>query len=154
VVPPPLTRREAAKRAKEQALALRKQYREGNARGDERYLAKRDAGPVRALVRDVVDGRFNMGIVLLPLALTLVVINLTGNRTLQGIGISIWLAALLASALDLLITALLIRRRVRAQFPDEGRTRGHVAYGLLRSTVLRRFRLPPPRVSPFKGRGD
>ena len=152
VTPPPLTRREAAKRQKEQALALRKQYREGNARGDERYLAKRDAGPVRAMVRDVVDERFNMGIVLLPLALTLVIINLTGNRTLQGIGISIWLAALLATALDLLITTVLIRRRVREQFPDEGRTRGHVAYGLMRSTVLRRFRLPPPRVSPYKRR--
>jgi hypothetical protein len=152
VTPPPLTRREAAKRQKEQALALRKQYREGNARGDERYLAKRDAGPVRAMVRDVVDERFNMGIVLLPLALTLVIINLTGNRTLQGIGISIWLASLLATALDLLITTVLIRRRVREQFPDEGRTRGHVAYGLLRSTVLRRFRLPPPRVSPYKRR--
>jgi hypothetical protein len=152
VTPPPLTRREAAKRQKEQAAAARKQFREGNARGDERYLAKRDAGPVRAMVRDLVDGRVNVGIVLLPLALTLVVINLTDNRTLQGIGISVWLVALLASALDLLLTGFTIRRRVRAQFPDEARTRGHVAYGLLRSTVLRRFRLPPPRVSPLKRR--
>ena len=152
MTPPPLTRREAAKRQKEQAAAVRKKYREGNARGDERYLAKRDSGPVRALVRDLVDGRVNVGIVLLPLALTLVVINLTDNRALQGIGISVWLVALLASALDLFLTGFTIRRRVREQFPDEGRTRGHVAYGLMRSTVLRRFRLPPPRVSPYKRR--
>ena len=152
MTPPPLTRREAAKRQKEQAAAVRKKYREGNARGDERYLAKRDSGPVRALVRDLVDGRVNVGIVLLPLALTLVVINLTDNRALQGIGISVWLVALLASALDLFLTGFIIRRRVREQFPDEGRTRGHVAYGLMRSTVLRRFRLPPPRVSPYKRR--
>ena len=152
VTPPPLTRREAAKRQRREALDARKAFREGNARGDERYLAKRDAGPVRAMVRDLVDGRVNIGIVLLPLALTLVVINLTGNTTLQGIGISIWLAALLASALDLLLTGFLIRRRVRSQFPDERRTRGHVSYGLLRATVLRRFRMPPPRVSIRKGR--
>jgi len=148
VAPPPLTRREAARRQRQQAVAARNEYREGSARGDERYLSKRDAGPVRAMVRDLVDGRVNIGIILLPLALTLVVINLTGNRTLQGIGISIWLAALLASALDILLTGFLIRRRVRAEFPDEGKVAGHVAYGLLRSTVLRRFRLPPPRVSP------
>jgi len=152
VTPPPLTRREAAKRQRREALDARKAFREGNARGDERYLAKRDAGPVRAMVRDLVDGRVNIGIVLLPLALTLVVINLTGNTTLQGIGISIWLVALLASALDLLLTGFLIRRRVRAQFPDQARTRGHIAYGLLRATVLRRFRMPPPRVSIRKGR--
>jgi hypothetical protein len=133
---------------KEQAVADRKRFREGNARGDERFLAKRDAGPVRALVRDVVDGRFNVGIVLLPLALILVVINLVGNPTVQVIAIQVWLAAILASALDLLLTGLLIRRRVRQQFPDAGRVAGHVGYGLMRSTVLRRFRLPPPRVSP------
>jgi hypothetical protein len=148
VAPPPLTRREAAKRQRQDAIAARREFREGNARGDERFLAKRDAGPVRAAVRDLVDGRVNIGIVLLPLALTLVVINLTGNRTLQGIGISIWLVALLASAMDLLLTGFQLRRMVRTRFPDEARTRGHVAYGLLRSTVLRRFRMPPTRVSP------
>ena len=149
VVPPPQTRREAARRQKEQTLAARKKFREGNARGDERYLAKRDAGPVRALVRDVVDGRFNVGIVLLPLALALVVINLVGTPTVRVIAIQVWLAAIMASALDLLLTGLLIRRRVREQFPDgAGRVAAHVGYGLMRSTVLRRFRLPPPRVSP------
>ena len=107
---------------------------------------------VESMVRDLVDGRVNIGIVLLPLALTLVVINLTGNRTLQGIGILVWLAALLISAVDILMTGFSINRKVKAQFPEESRTRGHVAYGLIRSTVLRRFRMPPPRVSPRKGR--
>ena len=152
VEPPPLTRREAAKRQRQQAIAARNAIREGNARGDERYLAKRDAGPVRAMVRDLVDGRVNIGIILLPLALTLVVINLTGNRTLQGIGISIWLAALLASALDSLLTGFLIGKRVRAEVPDEARTRSDVAYALLRSPVLGGLRLPPPRFAPWTRR--
>ena len=150
--PPPLTRREAAKRQRKQAVSARKEFLEGNKRGDERYLAKRDAGPIRAMVRDLVDGRVNIGIILLPLALTLVVVNLTGNRTLQGVGILVWLAALLISAVDILMTGFSINRKVKAQFPEESRTRGHVAYGLIRSTVLRRFRMPPPRVSPRKGR--
>jgi hypothetical protein len=150
VAPPPLTRKEAAQRKKEQASAARTRIKEGAARGEERYLSKRDAGPVRALVRDVVDSRRNIGVVLLPLALVLVATNLTGSRTLQSYGLLLWVAALLAMTVDLILMTVVIRRRIRAEFPEEGRLGGHAAYGLLRSTVLRRFRLPPPRVSPGK----
>jgi hypothetical protein len=148
VTPPPQTRKEAARRRKEQAAAERRRTREGAQRGDERYLTKRDAGPVRALVRDVVDTRRNVGVLLLPLAVVLIATNLTGSRQLQSLALLVWLAAILAVAADLAVLTVLIRRRVRAAFPDERRRGGHVAYGLLRSTVLRRFRLPPPRVSP------
>jgi hypothetical protein len=151
VAPPPQTRKEAAQRAKEQAAAARTRIKEGAARGDERYLAKRDAGPVRALVRDTVDGRRNVGVVLLPLALVLIVTNLTGNRQLQSFGLLLWLVALLAMIADIGSTTFLLRKRIREQFPEEGKLTGHIAYGLLRSTVLRRFRLPSPRVSPGKG---
>ena len=148
VAPPPLTRKEAAQRQKEAAKAARARIREGAAAGDERYLAKRDAGPVRALVRDVVDGRRNVGVVLLPLALVLIVTNLTGIRALQNLGLLLWLFAILAMVADLFLTTGAIRRRVRREHPEETGMFGHVTYGLLRSTVLRRFRLPPPRVSP------
>lgn len=148
VAPPPKTRKEAAKRQKEQAATSRKLLREGAARGDERYLAKRDAGPVRALVRDVVDSRRNVGVILLPLALVLVVANLSGNAQLQYLGLLLWLGAILAMLMDIVVLSVVIRRRVREQFPEEDRMGRHVGYGLLRSTSLRRFRLPPPRVSP------
>ena len=151
VAPPPLTRKEAAKRKKEQASAARTRIKEGAARGDERYLAKRDAGPARALVRDTVDARRNVGVLLLPLALVLIVANLSGSTTLTYYGLLVWVAAILAMLVDIVVTTLLIRRRIREQVPEEQKTVGHVAYGLLRSTVLRRFRLPPPRVSPGKG---
>ena len=148
VAPPPLTRKEAAQRQKEAAAAARARIKEGAARGDERYLAKRDAGPVRALVRDVVDGRRNVGDLLLPLALVLIVANLSGIRAVQNLGLLLWMVAILAMLVDVVLTATVIRRRVREQHPDESGMGGHVTYGLLRSTVLRRFRLPPPRVSP------
>ncbi len=150
VAPPPQTRKEAAKRKKDEANAARGRIKEGAARGDERYLSKRDSGPVRQLVRDTVDGRRNVGVILLPLALVLIVANLSGNRQLQSLGLLLWVAAILAMIVDIVVTTLLIRRRVREQFPEEGGLGGHAAYGLLRSTVLRRFRLPPPRVSPGK----
>ena len=151
VAPPPQTRKEAAQRQKEASAAARARIKEGAARGDERYLPKRDAGPVRALVRDVVDARRNVGVVLLPLALILIVTNLTGIRALQNLGLLLWLVAIVAMVGDIALTTVVLRRRVREEHPEEPRVVGHVAYGLLRSTVLRRFRMPPPRVSPGRG---
>ena len=49
---------------------------------------------------------------------------------------------------DLVVLTVLIRRRIRQEFPETGRLGGHVAYGLLRSTVFRRWRMPPAAVSP------
>jgi hypothetical protein len=151
VAPPPLTRKEAAQRQKEQAKAARSRIKEGAARGEERYLAKRDAGPARALVRDVVDARRNVGVVLLPLALVLIVANLLGNQQVTSLALLLWLAAILAVVVDLTMITITVRRRLREELPEEGRLGGHTVYGLLRSTVLRRFRLPPPRVSPGSG---
>jgi hypothetical protein len=151
VATPPQTRKEAAQRQKEQAKAARERIKEGAARGDARYLAKRDAGPARALVRDVVDARRNVGVVLLPLALVLIVANLLGNQRVTTFALLLWIAAILAVVVDLVMITMVIRRRLREELPEEGKVVGHVVYGLLRSTVLRRFRLPPPRVSPGNG---
>ncbi|HWG92736.1 MAG TPA: DUF3043 domain-containing protein [Mycobacteriales bacterium] len=142
VAPPPLTRKEAAQRQKEQQREARQRVREGALRGEERYLPKRDAGPVRKLVRDVVDARRNAGVLLLPIALFLVLAQITGNRFLFDVALVLWMAGLLTVLLDLVVLGATIRRRVRREFPDEQRTRGHVAYGLLRSTVFRRWRMP------------
>ena len=147
--PPPANRKEAAKRAKEQALTARASGRSGAVRAGDRMLA-RDAGPVRAAVRDVVDARRSVGVLLLPLALALVLVRFTGNERLIGAVLLLWTATLLAMAAVVIVTTVLIRKRLAADFPGEGRRGRHVGYGLLRSTVLRRFRVPPPRVSPAK----
>jgi hypothetical protein len=148
VAPPPQTRKEAARQQKERAKAARERIREGAARGDERYLAPRDAGPIRALVRDVVDSRRNVGVLLLPLALVLIAANLSGSAQLQSLSLLLWTAAILAVFTDLVVMTLLLRKRIREEHPEEGRLGRHIGYGLLRSTVLRRFRMPAPRVSP------
>ncbi len=150
VTPPPTTRKEAARRKKDLAVESRARVKAGASAGDERYLTKRDAGPVRALVRDTVDRRRNAGVLLLPLALLLVGAQITGNRRALDLAFSIWAAGLLLILLDTLIMVFSVTRGVREKHPGEGKLVGHVAYGLLRSTVLRRFRLPVPRVSPGK----
>lgn len=152
VAPPPLTRKEASQRQKERARSARKRIKEGASAGDPRYLAKRDAGPVRALVRDTVDGRRNVGVLLLPLAVLLVLAQLVGNDRVTSVALLLWLTGVLAMVADVVVTTLAIRRAVRAAHPDEGRMVRHVSYGLLRSTVFRRFRLPPARTSPGRPR--
>ena len=147
VAPPPLTRKEAAQRQKEKQKAARATVRAGAQAGDERYLPKRDAGPVRKVVRDVVDGRRNAAALLLPVALLLVVAQFSGNRRVLDVALTLWLAGLLTVALDTALLVGQLRKAVKAQFPGE-RSRGHVAYGVLRSTVFRRWRMPAPTVSP------
>jgi hypothetical protein len=123
-----------------------RRIKDGTARGDERAMLPRDAGPVRRAVRDVVDSRRNLGFLLLPVALVVVAAGLTHSPQLQALTFGIWLATLLAVAVDMLMVGLRIRATLRARFPEE-RLRGHVAYGLLRTTVIRRYRTPKPQVA-------
>ena len=142
VPPPPRTRKEAAQRAREQAKASRTSVREG------RTLLPRDAGPVRALVRDVIDSRRSIGTLMLPLALVLLLAQASGNRRVLDVALLVWLVGVVALVVDLVLTARALRRRVREAFPEEQKLRGHVAYGLLRTTVFRRWRVPAPTTSP------
>ena len=142
VAPPPRTRKEAAQRAREEAKVARTQVREG------RTLLPRDAGPVRALVRDVIDSRRSIGTLMLPLALVLLLAQATGNRRVLDAALAVWLVGVVALVVDLVLTARAVRRRLREAFPEEQKLRGHVAYGLLRTTVFRRWRVPAPTTSP------
>ena len=146
VAPPPATRKEAARRLREERAEQRRSGNPAAGREPGRVL-KRDLGPVRALARDVVDGRRNLAVLMLPAALLLVLAQLVGNAALLALAVNSWTVTLLAVVLDLVFLAVLTRRRVREAFPDE-RTGAHVGYALLRSTVLRRWRMPPPRVAP------
>ena len=51
-----------------QQATRRMEARQGAARGDDSYLPARDRGPVRKLVRDVVDTRRNVGSFFLVIA--------------------------------------------------------------------------------------
>ena len=147
VPPPPATRKEAAQRLRASQAQARQQVREGTLAGDDRRMLPRDAGPVRAFVRDAVDGRRNTGVLLLPAALLSVLAQLTRNPSLLAVMTGLFFATLIATVLDLVLTGLRLRGELGKRFPDE-RLRGHISYGLLRTTVFRRFRMPPPRVRP------
>ena len=153
VAPPPSNRKEAAKQLREKQAANRQRIKTGTATGDEIAYLPRDRGPVRRLVRNTVDAKRSLAILLLPVAALLVVAQVLGDRVLTAIAVGVWLATLVGVAFDLAITAIRLRTTLRQAFPTEKGLRGHIAYGLLRTTVFRRMRMPKPQVSPGKLRG-
>ena len=146
VAPPPTTRREAAKRVRAQGKEKRQQVKGSAKAGDTRYLLKRDQGPVRALVRDLVDSRRHVGVLLLPAALLPLLGQATGSRSVVALATSLWLATLLAAVADFVTTALAVRKRIKTDFPDDA-DRGHLFYATMRTAQFRRLRIPKPRVT-------
>jgi hypothetical protein len=147
VAPPPATRKEAAARRKEEAKAERAAAREGLSRGDTRYLPKRDRGPERALVRDLIDSRRTASTLFLPTAILIIVASLVPNPTLQRFAYLLWLFVLISIIIDSVVLGRLVKRRVREEFPESReRGRGLVFYAVTRAIQLRRLRFPKPVV--------
>jgi len=148
VAPPPTSRREAAKQLRAKQAEKRQRVRKGSLAGDETALLKRDQGPVRRMVRELIDGRRSLGWVLLPLAILVIVSGFLRNPQLQATTFAIWVASLAGVSIDMLFAGFTISKALRESFPDEPRWRGHIRYGLMRTTVMRRFRVPRPTVRP------
>lgn len=147
VAPPPRTRREAYRRMREQSAVRRSDAREGVRSGDEKFLPARDRGPVRRLVRDLVDARRNAGGLFLPIAIVVFVGYLVPDQQIRALTVSLWLTLFLLMIVDSVFLGFRIRRTVRERFPDgPQRTGALVWYGITRATMVRRWRMPKPQV--------
>jgi hypothetical protein len=133
---------------REQQAAQRAAGSRGGAlRGDDASLPARDRGPVRRLVRDVVDSRRNVGGFFLPLAIVILVGYFIPNPAVQSYTVFLWFAFFLVLIADSFVLGRRIKRAVLARFPDgDAKTRGLVWYGISRSTMIRRWRFPKPAV--------
>ena len=67
--------------------------------GDERYLPKRDQGPLKRFIRDFVDARVSIAEFLLPLLIVIMVLQYSGNDSLRGFSNALWTTTLLVVAL-------------------------------------------------------
>ncbi|MEV0181181.1 DUF3043 domain-containing protein [Streptomyces sp. NPDC050625] len=141
----PTTRKEAAKRQRDERRTQMERQRQALAGGDERYLPARDKGPVRKFARDWVDSRFNVAEFFLPLAVVILVLSVVRVASLQNIALLLWLVVIVLIVLDSIVSAFRLRKRLGERFPDQNR-RGAVAYALMRSLQMRRLRLPKPQV--------
>lgn len=140
-----MTRKDAAKRQRDERRAQLERQRQALAGGDERYLPARDKGPVRRFARDFVDSRFNVAEFFLPMAVVILVLSMVRVASLQSVALLLWLVVIVLIVLDSIVTGFRLKKRLAERFPDENR-RGAVAYALMRSLQMRRLRLPKPQL--------
>jgi hypothetical protein len=112
-----------------------------------RTISARDATPEKALLRDYVDSRFNLGEFLLPslvviLATTFLSQALPRVAVFSTIAMYVFIFAVIADS------AIMWRgfKKVLATRLPKASPRGLLMYGMNRGIQIRRFRMPPPRV--------
>ncbi len=145
---PPANSKEARKRMRQQLKSERAERYEGVRRGDDTYLPKRDQGPVRKLVRDIVDARRNLG----PWFFMGTFVVVLGSMQFVPAPIrsgasALWLFLIVAMVGDVILLTRRIKRIVAERFENGSeRTVGLYFYAIMRSVVFRRWRQPAPAV--------
>jgi hypothetical protein len=145
VAPPPTNRKDAAKQMRARQAEDRKRIRVGTATGDESAMLARDSGPVRRAVRDLVDGRRSLGSFLVPVAAIVFAGNFI-SLDVATLAFELFVFTLLIVGFDMVRFGRSLSSEIKRRFPAEKKVRGHVIYGLIRTTQFRRLRRPPPMV--------
>src|SRR5690606_36627598 len=140
-----MSRKDAAKRQREERRAALERQRKAVASGDERYLPARDKGPVRRFARDFVDSRFNIAEYFLPMAVIILVLSMVQGPQLQNVALLLWLVVIVMIVLHSVVNGFRLKTSLAGRCTD-GAPRGAVAYALMRSLQMRRLRLPRPQV--------
>ena len=142
---------EAARRQRVTRTLNRKQVRaetQRQARADRmKAMNAREATPEKALLRDYVDSRFNLGEFLLP-SLVLILAATFLSQAFPRITVISTVIMYLFLLLVLVDSAIMWRgfkKVISARLPRAS-TRGLLMYGVNRTIQIRRFRLPAPRV--------
>ena len=141
----PKTRKEAAQLQRERMREQRRAQRDGVAKGDQRRLAPRDAGPVRAFVRDYVDSHRSVASYFLPATIVILIFGTNPVPLLRVISQFMMLGMFLGLYFDGRRLGRAVVREVEQRFPTEP-TKGLKWYAVSRALQFRRLRLPKPRV--------
>ncbi|MBB5869483.1 hypothetical protein F4553_002862 [Allocatelliglobosispora scoriae] len=145
--PPPANRREAYKRMREKQKLDRAEAMEGMRSGDERYLLARDKGPEKALVRDLIDSRRNVGTWFFGSAFLVLLGTSMQSPAIALYAQLLWFVIALAAAVDTVLICRKLGKLVRERFPkSEVKSRSLYFYAFMRSITFRRLRMPKPRV--------
>ena len=136
----------ARKAARDRDREARAKSRAGLMAGDPAFFPRRDAGPVKAQVRDYIDRRRTVGEFFVPFAFVVLLLGLVNNPTVQTTVVYVWTSVLLLVVLDTILVGILLGRSLRKDYPQKSDRKGAVSYGVLRALQLRRFRIPPPRI--------
>lgn len=140
------TDRKKAKNADREARReSSRKMREAMVTGDDRYLPPRDKGPVRRYVRDTVDVRRNLGELLLPLMLAVLVLSLFAGTWATYVFLGVYILILVA-VLDSFLLWRRTKPKILERFGQDTTTRGLGMYQAMRAFQMRRTRMPKPQV--------
>ena len=144
---PPRNRKEAAALQRQRMRAEREQRAQAMQSGDERYLPARDRGPVRRFVRDFVDSRRSAAEFVLPVLVAVLLVSFIRTAWAANITSLLFLTMILLTTVDTVFLMWRLSRELKVRFPDTS-TRGARLYAFLRSSQMRRLRLPKAQVKP------
>ncbi len=141
----PTTRRDQIKRERDARAQIRQRQQAAMKSGDERYLPLRDRGPVRRFSRDYIDRRYLVAEFLLPILIVAFIVT-SMPPPWAGIGLIVWVGTTFLTIIDEALLVRRLKKEARRRFPEES-MKGLTLYALLRSTQLRRWRLPKPQIA-------
>ncbi|MCO6005666.1 DUF3043 domain-containing protein [Actinoallomurus purpureus] len=144
----PRTRKEAYQHARGRQARERQKAKEGMARGDDRYLPKRDQGPARRLARDFVDSRRTFGEYFMYLTLLILLLAMVTPVTIKTYVYQFgWPVMLVLIVGESIYLGRRVKKLAQERFPEDN-VRGLGFYTATRSMQIRRFRMPQPRLKP------
>ncbi|QIM18410.1 DUF3043 domain-containing protein [Leucobacter coleopterorum] len=138
--------------AKEQRLqqaSERERARIGMMNGEERFLTVRDRGPQRRFVRDYVDARWNIGEMLIPMMLVVLVMTFIPGIIQIVSLVVIWIFVGLA-VLDAVFLGFRLKRILAKKFGEDKVQPGFRWYAAMRAFQFRMLRAPKPQVKRGK----
>ena len=144
---PPLTRKEQVQRDREARRRIRQRQQDALRTGDDKFLPLRDRGPMKRFARDYVDRRRLVAEFLLPILLFTFI--LTMFPQFATIGMLAWMSATAVAIVEEIFLIRSLKKELARRFPGQS-TKGITLYTILRTTQLRRFRLPTPQVKRFE----
>lgn len=138
-------RKKARQADREARRESSRKMREAMVTGDDKHLPPRDKGPVRRYIRDTVDVRRNLGELLLPLMLAVLVLSLFAGTWATYVFLGVYLLILVA-VLDSYLLWRRTKPKVLAKFGEDTNLRGLGMYQAMRGFQMRRTRMPRPQV--------
>jgi hypothetical protein len=140
----PNYRKEAARLNRERMAEQRNKARVGLAAGDEKYLPVRDRGPQKRYARDFVDARYNVGELMVPFMLLVIVMTFLPDMAIQESSfVVLWVFFFLAVG-DAFLMSRKLNRLLMAKFGTVDK--GVRWYASVRTLQMRPMRLPKPQV--------
>lgn len=138
-----------AKQQRMQQASARERARIGMMNGEEHFLTGRDKGPQRRFVRDYVDARWNVGEMLIPMMLVVLVMTLLPG-IIQIISLGIIWSFVAFALLDAVLLGFRLKRILGAKFGEDRVQPGFRWYAAMRAFQFRMLRAPKPQVKRGK----